>query len=171
MNAHRGAHRCEFPRTGRQRGVALLEALIAILVFSIGVLGLIGLLGISVKSSADAKYRADAANFADQIIGRIWTDQASAAATAHNPTSPLDATARCTAAGGGTASSNANVVSWLAALAAALPGATSARQQITVTGTDPIVVTVTVCWHGPQDKDAAGNDVFHNYTATAQIAG
>ncbi|GAB4181404.1 MAG: hypothetical protein OHK0026_13530 [Rhodocyclaceae bacterium] len=161
------APRIHSPVARAQRGVALLEALIAILVFSIGVLGLIGLLGISVKSSADAKYRADAAHFADQIIGRIWVDQAAAAGYAHNA-----GAAACSSGGGASATSaNANVQSWLDALAAALPGASGIRQRIEVTGTDPVVVTVTVCWHGPQDKDAGGADVFHNYTATARVAG
>jgi type IV pilus assembly protein PilV len=154
----------------RQRGIALLETLIAVVVFSIGVLGLIGLLGISVKSSADAKYRADAAYLANQIISWIWVDQVNVASYAHNA-----AGAACSAAGGASATSAyARAQSWLTDVANALPGGGGARQRIVVdTATVPgtAIVTVTVCWHGPQDKDPAGNDVYHNYTATTQIAG
>lgn len=161
------AIRTPFPSLPAERGVALIEALIAVLVFSIGVLGLIGLLGISIKSTADAKYRADAAYFANQIISDIWLDQANAASYKHN-----DGADVCTSAGGGSAASAyATANAWLTAVAAGLPGATGGRQQITVAGVNPITVTVTVCWHGPQDKDAAGADVFHKYRATAQIAG
>jgi type IV pilus assembly protein PilV len=153
-----------------QRGIALLETLIAVVVFSIGVLGLIGLLGISVKSSSDAKYRADAAYLANQVVSRMWVDQTNVGSYAHNA-----AAAACSAAGGASATSAyAPLQSWLTSVAAALPGGGGARQRIVVdTATVPgtTIVTVTMCWHGPQDTDAAGNDVYHNYTATTQIAG
>jgi len=59
-----------------QRGSALLEALIAILVFSFGVLGLIGILAASVRATNDARYRAEAANLANALIGDMWATSA-----------------------------------------------------------------------------------------------
>ena len=59
---------------GRQRGVMLIEALIAILIFSIGILGIIGLQASAVQQSTDAKNRAEAAYLADQLMGAMWTD-------------------------------------------------------------------------------------------------
>src|SRR6185369_14811991 len=49
------------------------EALIAILIFAFGVLGLIGLLGSSVRVTNDARYRAEAANLANGMIAEMWT--------------------------------------------------------------------------------------------------
>lgn len=54
----------------------LLEALIAILIFSFGVLGLVGLQASMVKSTSDAKYRSTANYIAQQRIGEMWADPA-----------------------------------------------------------------------------------------------
>lgn len=55
-----------------QAGVMLLEALVAILVFAIGVLALVGLQTLSIKQSSEAKYRADAVLLANELIGQMW---------------------------------------------------------------------------------------------------
>lgn len=57
-----------------QRGVVLLEALIAILIFSMGILAIVGLQASMIKNTADSKYRADASFIAQQKIGEIWAD-------------------------------------------------------------------------------------------------
>ena len=57
----------------RQTGSYLLEALIAILIFAFGVLGLIGLLGSSIRVTNDARYRSEAANLAGAMIADMWT--------------------------------------------------------------------------------------------------
>ena len=148
----------------QQRGSALLEALIAILIFSMGIIALMGLQAASIKNSIDAKYRADAAYLTNQIIGQMWVDRTNIDNYAHNPT------AGTVCAPGGTASTNTNVTSWLnqfttSTSSSYLPGATSAKQQISVTTpfTNTKQVTVTVCWKGPQESN------YHNFVATAQI--
>lgn len=57
-----------------QQGVVLIEAMIAILIFSIGVLGIVGMQANMVKNTSDAKFRADASDIAQQRIGQIWAD-------------------------------------------------------------------------------------------------
>ena len=57
----------------KQRGSYLLESLIAILIFAFGILGLIGLLGSSLRVTNDARYRSEAANLANAMIGDMWT--------------------------------------------------------------------------------------------------
>ena len=57
-----------------QAGSSILEALVAILIFSIGVIALMGLQAVSIKNVADSKYRADASFLANQLIGQMWTD-------------------------------------------------------------------------------------------------
>lgn len=58
-----------------QQGSALLEALIGILIFSIGILSLVGLQAASVKFTTDAKERTDASFYANQLISQMWVDQ------------------------------------------------------------------------------------------------
>jgi type IV pilus assembly protein PilV len=50
----------------------LLEALIAILIFSIGVLSLVGLQAMAVRYSTDAKFRSTAGYLASQRVADIW---------------------------------------------------------------------------------------------------
>lgn len=63
-----------FPAKSTQHGVVLVEAMIAILIFSMGVLAIVGLQAAMIKNTADSKYRADASYIAQQWIGRMWTD-------------------------------------------------------------------------------------------------
>jgi type IV pilus assembly protein PilV len=62
-----------------QKGVVLLEALIAILIFSMGILAIAGLQAAMIKNTSDAKYRSDAAFIAQQRIGLMWADPANLA--------------------------------------------------------------------------------------------
>jgi type IV pilus assembly protein PilV len=56
-----------------QTGVALLESLLAILVFSLGILTVIAIQAASVKMAADAQLRTRAVLLADQLVGTMWT--------------------------------------------------------------------------------------------------
>ncbi len=64
------------PMASHQKGLVLLEALIAILIFSIGILGAVGLQASMIKANSDAKYRAEAGFIAEQRISQMWVDQA-----------------------------------------------------------------------------------------------
>jgi len=57
-----------------QQGVVLLEALVAILIFSMGVLALVGLQAAMIKNTSDAKYRSEASFIAQQWIGVMWSN-------------------------------------------------------------------------------------------------
>jgi type IV pilus assembly protein PilV len=60
----------------QQRGIALIEALIGILIFAFGVIGLIGLQVAMTKAQGNAKLRADATYLGTQVLGEIWADRA-----------------------------------------------------------------------------------------------
>jgi type IV pilus assembly protein PilV len=146
----------------RQCGVVLIEALVSILVLSLGILGLIGLQGSLASATAEAKYRADAALLADQIISMMWADTRSNLSTyAHKETG-----SNCNFSG--SASANATVTKWIGSsedagtLLAALPG-TNGAQQIVVGRNNQ--VTVTLCWRAPHDSKT------HMHTTVAQING
>lgn len=59
-----------------ERGSVLLEALIGILIFSMGILAIIGLQAASTKFATDAKYRSDASYIANQTLAKMWVDTA-----------------------------------------------------------------------------------------------
>lgn len=59
-------------RQSGQRGVILLETLIAILIFSIGILALVGLQAVMISNTTDAKYRSEASLIAQKRIAVIW---------------------------------------------------------------------------------------------------
>ena len=62
------------PRSTRSRqgGVALIESLVSVLIFSFGVLGLIGLQARAVNYSMDAENRDRAALLANEIASSMW---------------------------------------------------------------------------------------------------
>jgi type IV pilus assembly protein PilV len=70
-------------RTGhrQQNGAVLLEALISILIFSVGILGLMGLQAASVRNSNDARLRADAVFLANQYLSEMAVDAAFTSST------------------------------------------------------------------------------------------
>lgn len=64
------------PHSPRQQGgSALLEGLIAVLIFSLGILALVGLQANSMRVVTDSKMRIDASNIAGQRIGEMWAKQ------------------------------------------------------------------------------------------------
>lgn len=58
----------------RQSGAYLLEALIGILIFALGVLGIVGLQAASLRTTTDNSLRAEAVFAASQIMGQMWAD-------------------------------------------------------------------------------------------------
>jgi type IV pilus assembly protein PilV len=60
------------PRRG-QAGAFLLEALIGVLVFAFGILGLVGLQAVAIRNTNDLQYRGEAIQIANAAMGRMWT--------------------------------------------------------------------------------------------------
>jgi type IV pilus assembly protein PilV len=158
----------------KQTGSFLLEAMIGILIFFIGVLAMIALQANSIAIQNDSQYRVEAANLADQMLGQINlnvtrdangnVNTADLLSFNHRPTGgtttcrllatdPAANTDCCNFSG--TPSANALVTSWVndvtANTATRLPGSTAAMQQIVVNTAAANQVAVTVCWQGPKD--------------------
>lgn len=131
----------------KQQGSVLLESMIAILIFSMGILAIVGLQAASVKNTASAKYRTDASMLANQIIGQMWIDDKTASALQASYNSP-----------GG-----AKYLTWKTSVASALPGVASNAPTIAIDASN--VATVTVWWQSP------GEAKPHNYVAIARING
>lgn len=138
-----------------QRGSVLLEALIAILIFSMGILAIVGLQGTTVKLSADAKYRTDAGLLADQLIGQMWVSDRTPATLQTEFNSP----------------NGAKYKTWLGAattpdpgtVRATLPGVTTSKNLPTVVVDGTGKATVTLNWETP-------GAAAHKYISTAQIS-
>jgi len=73
-----------------QQGIVLIEALVAILIFSMGVLALVGLQAAMIKNTSDSKYRSEASFIAQQRIGMIWSDPDNAVAYVETDTDISD---------------------------------------------------------------------------------
>ena len=60
------------PRSA-QSGAFLLEALIGVLIFAFGILGLVGLQAVAIRNTNDLQYRGEAIMIANAAMGRMWT--------------------------------------------------------------------------------------------------
>lgn len=128
------------------RGFTLIEVMVALVVFSLGVLGLVGLQGGAVRFSSDARQRADATFLADQLMARaLISDPTTLANFAHRP-----AGAACAPTGDDT--THPVVTGWLAEVTAQLPNADADRQQVLVDAPNN-KITVRLCWRNGSDGD------------------
>lgn len=114
-----------------QQGVALLEALIAVLIISFGILGIIGLQANSISFTTDARYRVDAGALADRLIAQMWVDPANIASYSW----------------GGAGAPPAAIAGWVADVQNTLPGAVALPPIVDV-GADNLT-TVTIRWQLP----------------------
>jgi type IV pilus assembly protein PilV len=129
----------------RQTGSYLLEALVAILIFAFGVLGLIGLLGNSIRTTNDARYRSEAANLASAMIGDMWGMSAAKIDTDF-------------------ASGGAKLDAWTTKAAELLPGAFPPDVTVSPGFTsESRTVVVKVYWQLPGESEK------HQHLMTAQI--
>jgi type IV pilus assembly protein PilV len=141
----------------KQRGVMVLEALIAILIFSLGILALMALQATAIRLSGDAKYRTDAAFLADKMIAQMWLDDpANLSGYAHMSSS---GTTPCNP--GGT-NGNTAVMNWLTNdVSTSLPGVVATKQRISILAGN--IVEVSLCWKMPSET------VEHNYITRSLI--
>jgi type IV pilus assembly protein PilV len=142
---------------GNQAGSVVLEALIAILIFSVGILGLIGMQTTAVSNVSDAKYRADASFFADQIIGQMWASRVTSTDASGVTTYQVDPSY---AWPGGTP--NLLVQTWAgqSGVAGYLPQGSAV---VAISAANPQQVSVMISWLPPKATSA------HRHTAVAFI--
>lgn len=124
-----------------QRGVMLLEALLGLGVFSIGILALIAMQGTALSGASDAKYRTDAAFAANQLISTVWNDRSNVSTYAWD----------------GTGSAPAALAAWNTVLANTIPGASvdaTTTPIVTVTtGASYSTVVIKVRWKLPKSAN------------------
>lgn len=136
----------------------LLEVMIGMFLFLIGILGVMGLQAVSMKNTVDAKYRTEATYLANQIVARMWADANNIAnyavpAESECPDPPTNEKER-----------------WICAVQEALPGASGVLAPTIVLSDIPLppeiaaTATITIRWQ----KDA--NENVHNHTVVTRIS-
>lgn len=64
----------------RQSGSFILEALIGLVLFATGIIALMGMAAQAISDVGQSKYRNDASNLAQELVGEMWISSASPAA-------------------------------------------------------------------------------------------
>lgn len=119
------------PRPPRpQRGIALVEAMVAVVILALGLLGTIAMQARSYSALADTGMRAEATMAAEKLVGLMTTDQANLAAYA--------------LASGATPS--ARLKPWYDETRAHIPNAQIAVALSPAAGTNGTQVVVTIGW-------------------------
>lgn len=154
--------RCDYGggSKGEQGAFVMLDALIAILIFSVGILGMMEMQASATASAGAAKYRTDAAMLADRLIAQMWTGD-----VVNN--SALFKT------GGATYNiwaASLDCGSTTALTTTCLPNSGGANKPSVVFDTATIgtvntpAVTITITWQAPSDLTS------HSYVTVTQFA-
>ena len=132
----------------QQQGSLLLEVLIAVLLFSFGILGMVALLGNSIRASNDARLRSEAVNLAYGMVADMWS------------TDPAQLDAQFGPSG-------AKLITWQAKAVNLFPSASAHLPAVDLTqpglSLQSRTIVVTVFWQLP------GATELHQYELTAQI--
>ncbi|MBU2640337.1 MAG: type IV pilus modification protein PilV [Gammaproteobacteria bacterium] len=131
----------------RQSGFTLLEVLVAILVLSIGLLGLAGLMASSIRNNHSAYQRTQATWLAYDMIDRMRVNRANAITSANNYNIAIG-----TASSSSSGLAGTDVTDWKTTLANALPAGDGS---VAVNSTTR-AVTVIVQWN--DSRGTGGNN-------------
>ncbi len=119
------------------RGSVLIEGLLAIVIFSFGILGLVLLLSNTLRESANARYRSEASLLAADLVARAWSGDRSLAALRQRFGNPEAEEYR----------------QWQQRVQAVLPGAIGDKApQLQIS--DQRELRISLAWQAPGDTDA-----------------
>ena len=126
------------------RGVALIEVLVALLIFMFGILGLVGLQAALTRAQTSGQFRVDAAFLAEEYVGTLWGDKA-------NVGTYVITSGSCAT------TANQICVDWVSKVANRLPAGTAV---VTVGASGDVSITIT--WTVPSEGT-------HKYETSASI--
>lgn len=135
-------------RSPPQNGFMLIEVLISVLLFSVGVVALVTLQASMTRAQTDAKIRADASNLATELVGLMWADPSNLGAYT---------TANC--------ASTTQCNMWLAKVQQILPTNNTAPVVTVDTTANSVTlgdVSITITWRMP-------NGDQHKYVMTTSV--
>jgi type IV pilus assembly protein PilV len=155
------------PPRDAEKGVMLIEALIAILIFSIGILAVVGMQGVAIKNVTESRSRSEAAFLASELLAQMWVDQNINPATQAN-------TSNITVANydyQGTGTVPARLAGWVARVNGKLPGSTQTgvKPKVTITSASASGATVKIelFWQQPEEASLALPP--HTYVVIASV--
>jgi len=132
----------------------LLEALIGLLIFSLGVLALVAMQAVSVSTVSNARYRTEASFLANEILSQVWVDRGANYANV----------ASYAVTGGVGASTQSQ--NWVNKVNQLMPSSDAFPPTVTIA--NPAAggrqVTVVIRWRAPEAADVS------NHTAVAFIS-
>ncbi|WP_332877025.1 type IV pilus modification PilV family protein [Massilia sp. S19_KUP03_FR1] len=138
-------------RQSTQRGIALVEAMIATVILAIGLLGTIGLQARAYSAMNDASSRAEATMASEKLFGMMSTD--------------MEHLSNYVLAEGG--SGGTEMSDWVTETHAAIPGSKIAVSvKPASNGTTSTAVTVTIKWQR-KARDPANTSTMTSYLATS----
>ena len=123
-------------RIHHQRGSSLLEGLLAILLFSIGLLSLLRLLSATLIESSNARYRIEASLLISDLVSHMWIGDHSLTGL---KTRFADTTSK-------------DYQSWFTSVSNRLPGVSAKLNAPQITIDDARNVTVNIRWQVPGDS-------------------
>ena len=118
-----------------QSGGSLLEGLLAILLFSIGMLSLLMLLSAALVETGNARYRSEASLLASDLITQMWTGDRSLTELRARFTEP----------------ESEDYQRWLATVHSRLPGTSGTTNLPTISIDDERRVRIQMRWQAPGD--------------------
>lgn len=119
-----------YKKIKKNKGFFILEALIAVLIFSIGIVGLLKTQTDSIDATSNAQFRGDATYMAKNLISKITIDK-------DNINSYVSG-------------SHVNYQTWLTELEQTLPGVSENPPVLTLTTVDSVpILSITIFWKEP----------------------
>jgi type IV pilus assembly protein PilV len=149
----------------KQTGFTLLEVMVAMLVLSIGLLGLAGLMASSMRNNQSAYHRTQATWLAYDALDRVRANRVSARAGGYSAADTLGAPASCSAtAPTGTVAAQ-DIGGWKNMIACALPEGDGAID----VDTSNSQVTVTIQWNDSRGTGDAATLATQQFVVESQL--
>jgi type II secretory pathway pseudopilin PulG len=161
-----------------QSGGTLLEVLVSVLIFALGIAALVGLQARSMATTDDMQHRAEAVHYASAYVGKIWS-----AAGVTGGGAVMGAQLITQFAGtGGTGGPGYNAFS--GQVINGIPGASPPVVRIdpanvtyinrSLTPPAPVIlqgvnVAITINWADRQNVDSTGASIIHTYAQTSFV--
>ena len=73
----------------QQKGGILIEVLVSLMIFALGVVGLLGSMAVTSKHSSENRFRAEAVSIADELFGQMTVSNPATLSTEYAVGSPL----------------------------------------------------------------------------------
>ncbi len=141
----------------RIRGFSMVEALVALVVLGVGMLGIASLYVVTLRTSGSAISRMQAVNLASDLGDRIRSNRNAGTAYEHNGEGATEDSDRCMGVSANCSAEEMaayDLALWQEQIEAALPGNPTGTVDVD-TATNPTTYTITITWleAGQADED------------------